>query len=134
MDHSGHSNRIHKQRVWAHYKPLLWFVKGDKNEAPEDMGDLIKSESVNKLLHKWQQSSVEAEYCIKHLTVEGQTVFDPFLGSGTTALAALRLNRQFIGIEKDLDVMDVARANIANFVADGSTPVTTLTTTPLFIP
>jgi hypothetical protein len=68
---------------------------------------------------------IAAEYGIKHLTVEGQTVLDPFLGSGTTALAALKLNRRFIGIELDPDVMDVARANITSYVLNGIDPAPT---------
>ena len=38
---------------------------------------------------------------IKPLTVEGNIVLDPFMGSGTTGEAALKLNRRFIGIEVD---------------------------------
>jgi DNA modification methylase len=38
---------------------------------------------------------------IKPLTVEGNLVLDPFMGSGTTGEAALKLKRRFIGIEVD---------------------------------
>lgn len=34
-------------------------------------------------------------------TAEGETVLDPFMGSGTTGLACMKLNRKFVGIEKD---------------------------------
>lgn len=39
-------------------------------------------------------------------------VFDPFTGSGTTALACLRLNRNFIGSELDETYYDIAKAQI----------------------
>lgn len=38
---------------------------------------------------------------ISLFTNEGDTVLDPFMGSGSTALACIKLNRKFIGIEKD---------------------------------
>lgn len=41
------------------------------------------------------------ENCILLSTVEGDLVFDPFLGSGTTAISSEKLNRDFIGIEID---------------------------------
>ena len=49
------------------------------------------------------------EWLIKLVTREGQTVLDPFCGSGTTCKAAKGLNRQFIGIEKQAKWADVAR-------------------------
>lgn len=49
---------------------------------------------------------------IKLYTDEGDVVLDPFLGSGTTALAAIKLNRKFIGIEKMKSYYDIASKNI----------------------
>ena len=46
-------------------------------------------------------------------TDPGDLVIDPFIGSGTTALAALALGRRVIGIEKELKYVDLARENIA---------------------
>ena len=43
---------------------------------------------------------------------EGDTVFDPFLGSGTTGVAARKLNRSFIGIEKVEKYYDLAKERI----------------------
>jgi DNA modification methylase len=45
-------------------------------------------------------------------TEEGDTVIDPFLGSGTTAVVALKNDRRFIGIEKDEEYFEMACANI----------------------
>jgi DNA modification methylase len=45
---------------------------------------------------------------------EGDTVFDPFLGSGTTGLAAKELNRNFIGIEKVGKYFEIAKARVCS--------------------
>lgn len=49
---------------------------------------------------------------IKLYTDENDIVLDPFLGSGTTAIAAIKLNRQFIGIEKQKKYFDIAQKQI----------------------
>ena len=45
---------------------------------------------------------------IRLFTIEGQTVLDPFVGSGTTAVAALQDNRKFVGFEIDPDYTEIA--------------------------
>jgi len=47
-------------------------------------------------------------------TQEGDTVLDPFMGSGTTGVACERMGRNFIGIELDPDYCEIARKRIAD--------------------
>jgi hypothetical protein len=120
VQHSGQREILFAYNIGVKYKPLLWFVKGAN--SPYSSGstsyteDVIPSEPVGKEFHKWEQSTVEAEYMISKLTVENQTVLDPFLGGGTTAIAALKLNRKFIGIEIDEDSYNIAKGRIAKFL------------------
>ncbi|MHA1482099.1 MAG: DNA-methyltransferase [Candidatus Heimdallarchaeaceae archaeon] len=55
------------------------------------------------------------EYLIKLVSREGAIILDPFLGSGTTAIACLKLNRKFIGIEKEEEYVKIAKARIKHF-------------------
>jgi len=52
------------------------------------------------------------EWLVKLATAEGQTVLDPFAGSGTTCAAAKDLGREFLGIEKQAKWADVARVRV----------------------
>jgi site-specific DNA-methyltransferase (adenine-specific) len=102
--HSGSKSRIHARHIWPYYKPLLWYFKptiDGKITIYQDVADLVESKAVSKDSHQWEQSTIEAEHMIKPLTVEGNIVLDPFMGSGTTGEAALKLKRRFIGIEID---------------------------------
>ena len=44
---------------------------------------------------------------------EGETILDPFMGSGTTALAAIKEKRNFIGFELNKEYYDIACDRIA---------------------
>jgi len=50
---------------------------------------------------------------IKLFTQAGDVVLDPFLGSGTTAVAAIQQGRQYIGIEMNPDYCQLAEERIA---------------------
>jgi DNA modification methylase len=47
------------------------------------------------------------------LTEPGAVILDPLLGSGTAVKAAYKLGREAIGIENDLDRVEIARSSIA---------------------
>ena len=63
---------------------------------------------VEQGLHPTQKPTELFEYLIKTYTNEGDMVLDNTCGSGTTILAALKLNRKSIGIEKEKQYYDVA--------------------------
>ena len=49
------------------------------------------------------------EYLLKTYTKEGDTVLDFCMGSGTTGVACKNLNRNFIGIDKSLEALEIAK-------------------------
>jgi len=58
--------------------------------------------------HPTQKPVALFEYLIKTYTNEGDLVLDNCIGSGTTAVACKRTNRNFIGIEKEQKYVDIA--------------------------
>ncbi len=63
-------------------------------------------------LHPTQKPVALLEYLIKTYTLEGETVFDGFAGSGSTAVACRNTGRNFIGCELDLDYFNAARKRL----------------------
>jgi DNA modification methylase len=53
------------------------------------------------------------EPCIALSSREGDTVLDPFLGSGTTAEVALKLGRRFVGVELNPKYVDIAQQRVS---------------------
>ena len=58
------------------------------------------------------------EYLIKTYTNEGETVLDNCMGSGSTGVACINTNRNFIGIEKDETYFKIAEKRIEEAIAD----------------
>lgn len=67
-------------------------------------------------LHPTQKPVALMEYLIKTYTNECDTVLDFCMGSGTTGIACLNTGRNFIGIEKDKEIFDIAQERISNHV------------------
>jgi DNA modification methylase len=66
---------------------------------------------------EWQQSPLEAQHVISKLTIEGDVVLDPLMGSGTAGIAALKEGRKFIGIDKDAEVLQKGRDRIGSMLS-----------------
>ena len=62
--------------------------------------------------HPTQKPVALMEYLIKTYTNEGETVLDFTMGSGTTGVACINLNRNFIGIELDEGYFNIAKERI----------------------
>ena len=94
---------------------LLYFRKGKGKCFPESYED-AKTYYVAPINHKdkklWGHPTIKpldiTEKIIRNSTREGQTVLDPFSGSGTTAIACVNNNRNFIGFELDRDYYNIS--------------------------
>lgn len=67
-------------------------------------------------LHPTQKPLTLFEYLIRTYTNEGDTVLDNCVGSGTTAIAAINTNRNYIGIEQDAGYVAIARQRISDAI------------------
>lgn len=120
------------------FEPILWFTKPYKiggtladniiqygvgaynNLAFNKYG--IENQNIITLradkndsgLHPTQKPLQLMQFLIELTTTEGQIVLDPFAGSGTTLVAALKLGRRFIGYEQDKNYYDTAVKRIQN--------------------
>jgi site-specific DNA-methyltransferase (adenine-specific) len=73
----------------------------------------LKGTSLEKCGHPSQKPLALIEKLIACCTVPGDLVVDPFLGSGTTALATSRLQRRCCGIESNLSYLKIAHQRLA---------------------
>jgi DNA modification methylase len=68
--------------------------------------------------HPTQKPLEVMKWCIEQAS-NPQTILDPFMGSGTTGVAAIQLGRKFIGIEREPKYFDIACQRIEQAVAQG---------------
>ena len=58
------------------------------------------------------------QFLVEKSTQAGEIVLDPFLGSGTTAVACKQINRNFIGIEKEQKYVDIANERLSKMTGN----------------
>ena len=86
-------------------------LKGSTNKYPTSILKFSKPHpSIAK--HRTEKSIECLEYLIKTYTNENDTVLDNCMGSGTTGIACVNTNRNFIGIELDKTYFDIAKDRI----------------------
>ena len=67
-------------------------------------------------IHPTQKPLKMFEDLILASSNEGDTILDPFIGSGTTAIACINTNRNFVGIEKDEHYFNLANERLKNTI------------------
>ena len=127
------------------FEPILWFQKpykiggtiadnvlengvGAYNETVfakyrQQPNNIIQfSANANDIgLHPTQKPVALMRLLIELVTLENQVVLDPFCGSGTTLLAALQLNRNYIGFEREPQYVKTAEKRIDAELAERQT-------------
>lgn len=123
--------------IWIYYKgaspkrpDLETLHVGSEDERTYSVTDALSKQDWKKWVSAvWYMRSVQsnndheakfpeefARRLILLYSIRGDTVFDPFMGSGTTAVAAHNVGRNFAGIERDKTYHDLALANIEQAV------------------
>ena len=98
------------------YMNILTFAKKPFKVKNPHMVDVIldeKSPEVNGF--KFGMSLLVCKMMIENHTNKGQIVYDPFMGSGTTAVAALECERKYMGSEIDKEVVDLCNERLQGY-------------------
>lgn len=109
-----------KRRFVSDYELAIWCVKGNKkwtfnNDTTSYLRPEIKCPSPSgreKCNHPTQKPLYLMDNLIKIFTNENDIILDPFMGSGSTGVAAIKNNRNFIGIELDKNYFNISYQRI----------------------
>lgn len=115
----GQAVQVWDRKVNTFWKPVLWFTKGEYTGAW--IGDVTRS-AVNdndKQHHKWGQSESGMADLIERFTKPGDTILDPFVGGGTTAVVAVALARYVIAADVDQRQLDITAGRLAQMAPNG---------------
>jgi DNA modification methylase len=109
-------------KEWVKLTKTVWY--NDAKPLPKDINTAIErgvllSESpprdILKKLHPATFSEKDIAKLIKFFTKQKEVVLDPFMGTGSSGIAALQNYRKFIGIELYPNWFDIARQRIENY-------------------
>lgn len=92
---------------------ILLFRKG-KARSINDMGSstYIPINNIKNKKHPTEKPVELMEHFITNSSNENDVILDPFMGAGSTGLACINTNRNFIGIELDKEYFDIAKDRI----------------------
>lgn len=99
------------------YEPLYLCFKGTPPTPETPISDVLQYSKVAKQVHSCQKPVPLISKLIATFSPEGGLVLDPFMGSGTTAVAAINTSRHFLGFEIDPQHLKGARERVAGEAA-----------------
>ena len=116
LEKSNPMPRNRDRRYITDYECAIWFVKkGAKwtfNRQDKKYQRPKFVFGIESGLHPTQKNLGLMKELVKIHSNQGDTVIDPFMGSGTTGVACKNLNRHFIGIEQDANYFEIAKGRI----------------------
>ena len=108
---SAYKNKKHKNQNYGFFNTVEDVRKGSTKKHPTSILSFAKPHpSVTQ--HRTQKPIALLEYLVKTYTNEGDIVLDNCMGSGSTGVACVNTNRNFIGIELDKQYFEIAKKRI----------------------
>jgi DNA modification methylase len=101
---------IRRYYVDSCWTPLLLYVKNDRPKSLKSIHDLIESANIVGIIKG--KPLTPSEYVISKLSINGDVVVDPFMGTGMIGRAAVNLNRRFLGLERNSQIFLSAQAEL----------------------
>jgi len=112
-------NKIMGLYYMSQFEYILFFRKGEGVPIHHcGTADILEipqkkhKDADGKNLHDTEKPVELMKILIENSSKEGDTILDPFVGIGTTCLAAYNTNRHYIGIEKDETYFNIAKERI----------------------
>ena len=114
----GKSANCDKIRFFPFSERVYWLVKSPKTKLynVDNLSDVWRCVPTHKRKETGHIAVMPEEIVSNILNnIDGDTVFDPFMGSGTTGVVCRELNRKFIGIEIDENYFNIAKERIDKY-------------------
>ena len=92
-------------------QPLFYYGKDpylQKSLGSRPNGFSTTEATDRQINHPCPKPIGQTKWMVQRVSFEGETILDPFMGSGTTGVACVKTGRKFIGIELDPDYFDIA--------------------------
>jgi site-specific DNA-methyltransferase (adenine-specific) len=120
----GRHTKVRLRLVYGAHRSVLLYSAGPYKPRGW-IYDLAKAEGAGgpqeRPLHPWQQALEPVRHWARQVSRPGELVCDPFLGSGTTALACYLEGRRFIGCDLDPACVETTRQRLAEAGGEGGT-------------
>jgi len=104
-------NKKHKNQNYGDFDIIDDYRAGSTSKYPTSIFSYSKPHP-SKSLHRTEKSIELLEELIKTYTNKGEIVLDNVMGSGTTGIACINTDREFIGIDNDLNTFNLAKNRI----------------------
>ena len=109
-----------KRAYGSRYESVIFCANNGFRFNGKRPTDIMRFQRVSpdKLIHPNEKPIELLEALVTQCTLQNQTVLDCFMGSGTTAIACINTNRNYIGFELDKHYCDIANKRIQKAIQD----------------